>query len=125
MKTVPATQPAKSSKPRAPSAQDLPDYAPVPRSALGPALNEQGFYVGRVERNLYWITDGVYQSAFLTTRDGVVLLDAPPTIGRNIQRGFPIVAFSPPGFGWRVRPVHTLPARRARCHSMHAATLIR
>jgi hypothetical protein len=36
----------------------LPDYAPVPRSALGPALNEQGYYVGRVERNLYWITDG-------------------------------------------------------------------
>jgi hypothetical protein len=32
---------------------DLPDYAPVPRSALGPALNEQGYYVGRVERNLY------------------------------------------------------------------------
>jgi len=36
----------------------LPDYAPVPRSALGPALNEQGYYVGRVEQNLYWITDG-------------------------------------------------------------------
>ena len=47
----------------------LPDYAPVPRSALGPALNEQGYYVGRVERNLYWITDGTYQSAFLTTSD--------------------------------------------------------
>jgi len=61
----------------------LPDYAPVPRSALGPALNEQGYYVGRVERNLYWITDGTYQSAFLTTSDGVVLLDAPPTIGHN------------------------------------------
>ena len=57
----------------------LPDYAPVPRSALGPALNEQGYYVGRVERNLYWITDGTYQSAFLTTSDGVVLLDAPPS----------------------------------------------
>jgi hypothetical protein len=28
----------------------LPDYAPVPRSAIGPALNEQGYYVGRVER---------------------------------------------------------------------------
>ena len=59
------------------SAADLPDYAPVPRSALGPALNDQGYYVGRVERNLYWVTDGVYQSAFLTTRDGVVLFDAP------------------------------------------------
>jgi hypothetical protein len=35
----------------------MPDYAPVPRSALGPALNEQD-YVGRVERNLYWVTDG-------------------------------------------------------------------
>ena len=50
------------------SAADLPDYAPIPRSALGPALNDQGYYVGRVERNLYWVTDGVYQSAFLTTR---------------------------------------------------------
>jgi glyoxylase-like metal-dependent hydrolase (beta-lactamase superfamily II) len=49
-------------------------------------VNAQGYYVGRVERNLYWITDGVYQSAFLTTRDGVVLLDAPPTIGHNLQR---------------------------------------
>ena len=64
----------------------LPDYAPVPRPALGPALNDQGYFVGRVERNLYWITDGTYQCAFVTTSDGVVLLDAPPTIGNNIQR---------------------------------------
>ena len=68
------------------NAEDLPGYAPVPRAALGPALNEQGYYVGRVEQNLYWVTDGTYQSAFLTTSDGVVLLDAPPTIGHNIQR---------------------------------------
>jgi hypothetical protein len=60
-----------------PASGDLPDYAPLPRSALGPALNDQGYYVGRVERNLYWVTDGVYQSAFLTTPDGVVLFDAP------------------------------------------------
>jgi len=70
----------------------LRDYAPVPRSALGPALNEQGYYVGRVERNLYWITDGTYQCAFLTTSDGVVLLDAPPTIGNNIQRAVDEIA---------------------------------
>jgi glyoxylase-like metal-dependent hydrolase (beta-lactamase superfamily II) len=92
VKTLPETQPEKSPALRGPSAQDLPDYAPVPRSALGPALNERGFYVGRVERNLYWITDGVYQSAFLTTRDGVVLLDAPPTIGGNIQRAINQIA---------------------------------
>jgi glyoxylase-like metal-dependent hydrolase (beta-lactamase superfamily II) len=70
----------------------LPNYAPIPRSAIGPALNSQGYYVGRVERNLYWITDGVYQSAFLTTRDGVVLLDAPPTIGHNLQRAVDEIA---------------------------------
>jgi glyoxylase-like metal-dependent hydrolase (beta-lactamase superfamily II) len=61
-------------------------YAPVPPSALGPALNDQGYHVGRVERNLFWVTDGTYQSAFLLTRDGVVIFDAPPTIGHNLRR---------------------------------------
>ena len=69
-----------------------PDYAPVPASALGPALNDQGYYVGRVERNLYWVTDGVYNSAFLTTADGVVLFDAPPSIGHNLQRAVDEIA---------------------------------
>ena len=70
----------------------LPDYAPIPREALGPALNEQGYYVGRVERNLYYVTDGTYQCAFLTTSDGVVVLDAPPSIGNNIQRAVDEIA---------------------------------
>jgi glyoxylase-like metal-dependent hydrolase (beta-lactamase superfamily II) len=71
---------------------DLPEYAPIPRSALGPALNEQGYHVGRVERNLFWVTDGVYNSAFLATRDGVVLFDAPPSIGGNLQRAVDEIA---------------------------------
>jgi glyoxylase-like metal-dependent hydrolase (beta-lactamase superfamily II) len=70
----------------------LPDYAPIPRAALGPALNEQGYYVDRVERNLYYVTDGTYMSAFLTTSDGVVVLDAPPTLGNNIQRAIDEIA---------------------------------
>jgi glyoxylase-like metal-dependent hydrolase (beta-lactamase superfamily II) len=75
-----------------PNLADLPDYAPVPQSALGPALNDQGYYVGRVERNLYWVTDGVYQAAFLTTRDGVVVFDAPPSIGHNLRRAVDEIA---------------------------------
>jgi glyoxylase-like metal-dependent hydrolase (beta-lactamase superfamily II) len=75
-----------------PASSVLPDYAPVPESALGPALNAQGYYVAKIEKNLYWVTDGVYQAAFLATRDGVVLLDAPPTIGRNLQRAVDEVA---------------------------------
>ena len=70
----------------------LPDYAPVPPTALGPALNEQGYHVGRVERNLFWVTDGTYQSAFLTTDEGVVLFDAPPTIGHNLRRAVDEIA---------------------------------
>ncbi|HEV3211992.1 MAG TPA: MBL fold metallo-hydrolase [Acidimicrobiales bacterium] len=77
---------------RTPSGRELPDYAPVPAAALGPALNDQGYYVGRVERNLYWVTDGTYQAAFLTTSDGVVLFDAPPTIGHNLQRAVDEIA---------------------------------
>jgi glyoxylase-like metal-dependent hydrolase (beta-lactamase superfamily II) len=64
----------------------------MPRSALGPAVNELGYHVGRVEGNLYWVTDGSYQSAFLTTSDGVVLFDAPPAIGHNIQRAVDHIA---------------------------------
>src|SRR6201984_2009319 len=74
------------------SAAPLPDYAPIPPSALGPAVNAQGYFVGRVEKNLYWVTDGTYQAAFLTTRDGVVLFDAPPSIGHNLQRAIDQIA---------------------------------
>jgi hypothetical protein len=41
----------------APGTPILPDYAPVPQASLGPAVNDQGYYVGRVERNLYWVAD--------------------------------------------------------------------
>jgi len=74
------------------SAGTLPDYAPIPPSALGPAVNAQGYFVGRVQKNLYWVTDATYQAAFLTTRDGVVLFDAPPSIGHNLQRAIDEVA---------------------------------
>ena len=68
------------------TADALRDCAPTRGLAFGPAVSERGYYVGRVEGNLYRVTDGTYQSAFLTTSDGVVLFDAPPTIGHNIQR---------------------------------------
>ncbi|GIM93027.1 MBL fold metallo-hydrolase [Paractinoplanes toevensis] len=71
---------------------DLPDYAPIPESELGPALNANGYHVGQVHGNLYYVTEGVYQAPFLVTPEGVVLIDAPPTIGHNIQRGIDDVA---------------------------------
>ncbi|MFC5835081.1 MBL fold metallo-hydrolase [Nonomuraea insulae] len=65
---------------------DLPDYAPIPAEAFGPALNADGYHVGQIAGNLYWVTDSSYQAMFLSTRQGVVLVDAPPTIGHNLLR---------------------------------------
>src|SRR4051794_3794629 len=81
-----------TSSPSADGTQQLPDFVAVPNEAFGPAVNEQGYFVGRVERNLFWVTDGTYQSAFLATPDGIVLLDAPPTIGHNLRRAVDQVA---------------------------------
>jgi hypothetical protein len=50
-------------------APDFPEYAPVPAIAKGPPLNEHGYHVWQVQRNLYAVTDNVYMSAFLTTRE--------------------------------------------------------
>jgi glyoxylase-like metal-dependent hydrolase (beta-lactamase superfamily II) len=83
---------ARRSQDSAMAEEEFPEYAPIPRSALGPAVNEQGYHVDRIERNLYWVTDGTYQSAFMTTSDGVVLFDAPPTIGNNIKRAVDEIA---------------------------------
>ena len=49
----------------------LPDYVPVPRASLGPAVTGRGNYVGGVERNLYRVADGDCHPAFLTTRERV------------------------------------------------------
>jgi hypothetical protein len=55
----------------------MPDYVPIPLASLGAALNDRAYNAGRVERNLYWVTDGDYHSAFHATWDGAVSFDAP------------------------------------------------
>ena len=69
----------------------LPSFAPVPPSSFGPALNADGYFVGPIKDNLYWVTDGFYQSMFLVTARGVVVVDAPPTIGHNLLRAIAAV----------------------------------
>ena len=49
----------------------LPDYAPIPAEAFGPNVNAQGYFVGRIDDNLFWVTDSFYQAMFLTTRKGL------------------------------------------------------
>jgi glyoxylase-like metal-dependent hydrolase (beta-lactamase superfamily II) len=60
--------------------------APVPPPAKGPAIPKSGYLVEEIAERTYWLTDGLYQMIFLVTAEGVVAVDAPPTIGNNILR---------------------------------------
>jgi glyoxylase-like metal-dependent hydrolase (beta-lactamase superfamily II) len=60
--------------------------APVPPPAKGPAIPKSGYLVQEIAERTYWLTDGLYQMIFLVTAEGVVSIDAPPTIGNNILR---------------------------------------
>jgi glyoxylase-like metal-dependent hydrolase (beta-lactamase superfamily II) len=63
-----------------------PTTAPVPPPAKGPAIPKSGYLLEEVAERTYWLTDGLYQMIFLVTAEGVVSVDAPPTIGNNILR---------------------------------------
>jgi glyoxylase-like metal-dependent hydrolase (beta-lactamase superfamily II) len=68
--------------------------APVPAPAKGPAIPKSGYLVEEIGDRVFWLTDGLYQMIFMTTAEGVVAVDAPPTIGRNILRAIATVTKS-------------------------------
>jgi glyoxylase-like metal-dependent hydrolase (beta-lactamase superfamily II) len=51
--------------------------------AMGPIIPEKGYLVEEIRDNLYWVTDGSYNTMFLVTDVGVVAVDAPPSIGQS------------------------------------------
>ena len=58
------------------------DYAVTP-----PEIDpEKGYAVIEIGDGLYWITDGTYQMMFLTTGEGVIVVDAPMGLGTKIQQ---------------------------------------
>ena len=68
--------------------------APVPPPARGPAIPKSGYLVEEIADRVFWLTDGLYQMVFMTTAAGVVVIDAPPTIGHNILRAIATVTKS-------------------------------
>jgi glyoxylase-like metal-dependent hydrolase (beta-lactamase superfamily II) len=64
--------------------------------AYGPAIDpEKGYHVEEIADGLYWLTEGVYQVMFLTTGEGVIVVDAPPSIGERILAGISEVTEEP------------------------------
>lgn len=72
---------------QAQTAETLPDYAPLLPQVKAKALvidPQKGYAVEEVKPNVYMITEGAYESVFVTTGKGVVLFDAPPSFARHI-----------------------------------------
>ncbi len=44
---------------------------------------EKGYFVTEIMDGLYWLSDGTYQVMFLTTGEGVIVVDAPPSLGEK------------------------------------------
>ena len=68
-------------------AKSLQDYVPLLDGVKNNAFKidaKKGYLVKLVKPNVYVITDGIWQSAFVTTGKGVILLDAPQSFGQHI-----------------------------------------
>ncbi len=60
---------------------------PIPKSAQGvPVPQDKGYLVEEIADGLYWVTEGAYTTMFLTTGKGVIVVDAPPTIGEKMLK---------------------------------------
>lgn len=55
----------------------------------------KGYLVKAIKPNVYVITDGAYQSMFMTTGKGVILFDAPPSFGQHIKKAVAEVTKEP------------------------------
>ena len=67
----------------------------LPEAAKGPVIPSKGYLVEEIRDGLFWITDGAYNTMFLVTDEGVVAVDAPPTIGKNYLKAISEVTDKP------------------------------
>ena len=66
--------------------QTLPDYRPLLPAVAQKTIRvdpHTGYAVKLLKPGVYMITEGAYESMFVTTGAGVVLFDAPPVISRR------------------------------------------
>ena len=72
------------------------EVAPLPEAAFGPQVDqEKGYLVEEIGDGLYFVTEGIYQIIFLTTGEGVIVVDAPPSLGENILKAIAEVTDEP------------------------------
>jgi len=65
---------------------------PALRARVPEINTDLGLHVSEIEPGLFFVTDMIYQSAFLVTDEGVVVFDAPPSLGERLRAAIEITA---------------------------------
>src|SRR5687767_6361628 len=80
----------------APIGVSVDKYVDLPDSAKGPTIDPaKGYRTQKLGDGLYMVTDGGYQSMFMTYEDGVVVIDAPPSYAAHIPQAIAEVTDKP------------------------------
>lgn len=78
--------------------KQLEDYVAVLPQVLDQRLPidpNKGYLVKKLKPDVYLLTDGIWQSVFTTTGNGVILIDAPQSFGKHIQKAVAEVTDEP------------------------------
>lgn len=68
----------------------------VPDAARGPAIDPaQGYLIEELRGGAYCVSDGDYQALVVASRDGTVLVDAPPSLAPHLPAALAEVAGAP------------------------------
>jgi glyoxylase-like metal-dependent hydrolase (beta-lactamase superfamily II) len=80
----------------APIGASVDKYFDIPESAKGPTIAPaKGYRTQTLGDGLYMVTDGAYQSMFMTYEDGVVVVDVPPSYAAHIPEAIAEVTDKP------------------------------
>lgn len=68
--------------------QKIEDYAAPPEESYGslflPDRIAKGYHVEELKDGVYWVTAGWYDCMFVCTGNGVIVVDAPPSLGERL-----------------------------------------
>lgn len=73
----------------------MPEFAPVPAFALGAEIPESGYVVSDLGGGVYFVTQGMINTMFVVTKNGVVLVDASPFLGDKLPAAIEEVTSKP------------------------------
>ena len=68
----------------------------VPAGIAAPAIPpEKGYFVQEIRGGLYWVTDGLYNTIFIVSSQGVIAVDPLPNLGEKYLRAIAEVTDKP------------------------------